>query len=105
VLGPNAYFVLARPDNFYVWRDATTLGTVEPSQVIPTVDVLAPYISSALTSSLRDLSKESFELVVRTWLEDLVRSGSASAPAAENQKRVFESGLYEAIKHGRVVRG
>src|SRR2546430_1072493 len=59
-LAPNAYFILARPDNFYIWRDATSPGTLTPNQTIPTVEILAPYISSALSSSLKELSKEGF---------------------------------------------
>ena len=94
------YFILALPDHFYVWKHADRVGTAQPDLTIDARDVLSPYLK-ALTSRLEDLSGESFGLVVRTWLEDLVKAEPAAQSALPQQLQ--ESELPARVKDGRVT--
>ncbi len=95
------YFILALPDHFYMWKNAQSAGTVTPDYVIDTREVLRPYLES-LKSSVRDLSEQSFELVVRTWLEDLVKADLGPGREGPQQKWLLDSGLYERVRDGTV---
>jgi hypothetical protein len=98
-VSPNAYFILARPDQLFIWSDAHEAGTVQPDITLDTKTVLGPYLNSAV-GSLGGLSGESFEFVVRTWLEDLVSSGSSLG-----EKPPQLTGLYDRIRNGTVISG
>ena len=79
LLSPAPYFILALPDHFYIWRDARSATTVPPDFRAETAEVLKSYLKSSQTA-LKDLSEESFEIIVKSWLEDLV-SGELAATA------------------------
>jgi len=98
-LRSSAYFILALPDHFYVWKDARLAGTAPPDFEAESQGLLAPYLRS-LSTSARDLSEESFEVVVRTWLEDLVRQSPSIDRATETPKWLVE--LSESVKNGTV---
>jgi hypothetical protein len=61
-----------------------------------------PYYERA-NSSPDDLSGQSFELIVTSWLNELIQSGiPANVPEAQRQL-LQESGLLEALKGGSVA--
>jgi hypothetical protein len=96
---PHAYFILARPDRLFIWEDGHKAGTVQPDNTLDTKEVLGPYLNKAV-GSLGGLSGESFEIVVRTWLEDVVSSGTSLG-----EKPAQLTGLYNRIKNGTVTSG
>ncbi len=95
------YFILALPDRLYLWKDATSAGTVTPDYTVDTGAVLQPYLSS-IKSPLRDLTEQSFELVIRSWLEDLVKKNIKPDPQSPGQRWLIDSGLYDRVKDGKV---
>lgn len=102
----SVYFILALPDRFYFWRDARTAGTLPPDFEIESKQQLEPYLRAIKSAwSLRDLSEESFELLVRNWLEDFVKTDWTKATESNFKEWLLSSGLYESIRNGEVERG
>ncbi len=68
------YFLLVLPDFFYLWTDATSASDLAPPHYqMKATDVLSPYFDQS-TQSLNDLSEYSLELLVTSWLENLVNT-------------------------------
>jgi len=96
-------FLLALPDHFYLWKEVE----ISPEEVTPTYDInpepfLKPYYEKAGVS-LEQLSGESFELIISSWLSELKQAVQVPSNfPLETQKWLFESGFLEAVKDGRV---
>jgi hypothetical protein len=103
VIPPSPYFLLVLPDFFYLWQDALSVHELAPpAYQIKAAEVLAPYLAPS-TQSLTDLSEYSLELLVTSWLEDLVGVELRRDTAGPDLPWLFDSGLYEAIRHGSVM--
>ena len=99
---PNApFFLLVLPDSLYLWTDANLVdGTARPDYKIEATEVLAPYLKSNQT--VNDLSGYGLELLTISWLEDVIGNDMQRDSVNPNLKWLFDSGLYEAIRHGSV---
>ena len=102
-LMPNAsYFLLALPDRFYLWKDA---GVV-PERVTPDYEIdPRPFLHSHYNGtdiSLNSLTGKSFELVISSWLNKLLQN-DILPPELQGQDWLVDSGLFEAIKLGRLA--
>jgi hypothetical protein len=106
-----SYFMLALPDVFYLWKDPH--GTppadrgyipdgIEPDYEIAAVQALAPYMDGA-PSQLADMSEPGLELLVASWLVDLLNTDLSRGDVSPELRVLFDSGLYEAIKEGRLA--
>jgi len=95
------YFLLALPDRFYLWRDGRAAATVPPDFVIDGRAELAPYMS-ALKVPSQDLSEQGFELLVQTWLQDLVTTNLENPGYVRVRDWLKDSGLSDSIRHGTV---
>ena len=103
VIPPSPYFLLVLPDFFYLWIDAMSVHELaSPDYQIKAAEVLTPYLSPS-TQSLKDLSEYSLELLVTSWLEDLVGADLQQDMAGPQLQWLFASGLYEAIRHGSIT--
>jgi hypothetical protein len=91
------YFLLVTPDRLYLWKD----GGVEPVAIAPSYEsdaqpVFGGYIErSGLDPS--DISRPAFELVVSSWLADLIRSDETP-----ESSWMATSGFLDAIRAGRI---
>ena len=65
-------------------------------------EVLPPYLDPS-TQSLRELNEYSLELLVTSWLEDLVGTDLQQDKVGPHLQWLFDSGLYEAIRHGSIT--
>lgn len=93
------FVLLVTPDNLYMWKDAGAEPVaVPPTYVIDAKAVLKPYFDSARVDPA-SISGAAFELLVGAWLADLVHS---DAMPEQMPEPLAESGLLEAIRHGRV---
>jgi hypothetical protein len=97
---PNApFFLLALPDRFYLWTHAPALPEATP----PDYEIDATAIVAGYTDSPKlHLSEYSLELIVNSWLNNLINSDLTQETAGPHEKWLFDSGLYEAIKDGSV---
>jgi hypothetical protein len=96
------YFLLVLPDFTYLWR-SKDLANIEspPDYKVETQAVLADYLRR-LPKPLSEISEYSLEILVNSWLKDVV---SLPLSGVDNpaQRWIVESGLYQAIKKGAVV--
>jgi hypothetical protein len=95
------FFLLALPDRFYLWKNGTSQADVPPDFEVDAREVLRPYVGK-LTTDLSALNRYSFELVVRSWLDDLVNSNREPADLPESERWVVDSGLYDAVNRGYI---
>lgn len=101
---PNApYFLLALPDTFYLWKNTdNTSDPVEPMQKVNPQPFLQPYFgSSEITSN--DLTGRSFNLVVTSWLNQVIRAQNTQELVNENQDWLISSGLYNQLAGGHLA--
>ncbi len=105
------YYMLALPDVFYLWKNVDsslsgsrniTGGEVEPDFEINATEVLASYVDRR-SFSPDAISEYGLELLVSSWLADLVEPELSRAVVSPTLFWLFDSGLYDAIKGGRVA--
>jgi hypothetical protein len=99
-LPPAKYFLLALPERFYLWTNSQASESVPPDYEVDARHILEPY-ARTISLPLSELSEFSFELLVQSWLEDLVHSQDRKGLATA-QPWVVDSGLYDAIAHGSI---
>jgi hypothetical protein len=92
------FFLLALPECLYLWKDAVK-DLIPPHYEVKTKEVLSPYLKE-LRFPLEDLSEQSFELLIRNWLDDVTTNNQANWSETEATAQLRKSGLYEAIKDG-----
>ena len=105
------YFMLALPDHFYLWKDPhfasygdhdSLPDSIEPDHEANAGRVLSHYLNGVSTP-LHDLSGHSLELLVASWLSELMNSELTRETAPPDLQWLFDSGLYDAIKKGSVA--
>jgi hypothetical protein len=92
------FFLLAMPDRFYLWKDAIE-GIALPQYAVDAKEVLGPYLKE-LRFPLEGLTEQSFELLIRNWLEDVTADNQQNWSASRATDELRQSGLYDAIKDG-----
>lgn len=96
------YFLLALPERFYLWSEADSAEPLAaPDYEVPAESLLIDYIDAPQTS-LDRLSEDSLELLVGSWLMNLVNANISEETAQSHDRWLFESGLYDAIRNGDV---
>ena len=100
---PNApFFLLALPDNFYLWENTSrNLEVIEPTQKVDPHPFLQPYYESF--GILPDnLTGRSFEFIVTSWLNQVLGAKSPQDLRGKNQDWVVNSGLFDKLAGGRL---
>jgi hypothetical protein len=92
------FFLLALPDRFYLWKDAS-LGPNPPQYEVDAKEILSPYLKE-LRFQLEDMSEQSLELLIRNWLEDVTNNNQENWSKTNSTAQLRQSGLYDAIKDG-----
>jgi hypothetical protein len=93
------YFMLATPNHLRLWRDAAAHTETGADYKAATQEVLRPYLGH-WGDSFPDPS--SFELLLKTWLTNLINSRFPSEEAPAELQWLVESGLLDAIRNGHV---
>lgn len=101
---PNSQFLLlALPDRLYLWKDrGNKPELVEPTYEIDATPLFQPYYERTHLSPSQ-LSRQSFELIVTSWLNELIQSGIPANVPEEQRRLLQESGIVEALKGGNVT--
>jgi hypothetical protein len=103
VAGNPRFFLLALPDRLYLWKNAGNLPEpVEPTFEIDAAPFFQPYFEAAGVSP-SNLTPQSFELIVTSWLNELIRAGVPPTIPDNQRECLQESGLVEAIRGGSVA--
>jgi len=96
------FFVLATPDRVYLWIDKTTdPRAVPPDFSFEPERALQPYYEEV---GLRpdELAETSLELLVASWLSELMGGTGADRLPAEASTWLRDSGFLTAIRGGRL---
>ncbi|MFN2453249.1 MAG: hypothetical protein ABR577_03415 [Pyrinomonadaceae bacterium] len=101
VVPTTPFFLLALPDRFYLWKNANPVEVVPPDYEIDPRPILRAYTDTH-EHYLDKLSGYGLELIINSWLNDLLNTNLTGETAEPYEKWLFDSGLYDAIQHGSV---
>lgn len=95
------YFLIVFPDRFYLWTDADVRSEQnEPTYTIEARPILQPYFERAGVTAAQ-ISGQSLELIVASWLGEIIHSEKAPEDIDESQQWLVDSGLYDALAGGK----
>ncbi|MBW4560144.1 MAG: hypothetical protein KME32_03125 [Mojavia pulchra JT2-VF2] len=94
------YFLMVFPDRFYLWSNvAAQLDQSEPTYTIDACSILQPYFEQAGVSA-NQINPQSLELIVASWLSEVIHSEKLPEQIDSSEQWLIESGLYPAIAGG-----
>jgi hypothetical protein len=93
------FFMLALPDRFFLWKGQHTSPDAPADYVVDAADLLRPYAGGNGAGEGAS-SGYALELMISAWLHDLLRADHLEPD--ERLAWLFDSGLYDAIRHGAV---
>jgi hypothetical protein len=96
------YFLMVFPDKFYLWSNAETYqDQSEPTYTIDASPILQPYFERAGVAA-DQISGASLELIVASWLGEIIHSNQLPENIDASQQWLIESGLYAALVGGKL---
>ena len=99
------FFLMAFPDRFYLCTNPEMYSSqIEQFYCTDTLSVLKPYFERAVIIPEK-IRGENFELLVASWLSDLINSEKLPEEFDESQRWLIDSGLYMAISGGNLKYG
>lgn len=103
IIQPSPYLLLVLSDSFHLWRNAETADLrSQPDYSVPASQVLAVYLKDS-SISLDTISGYGLEMLVSSWLTQIIISDLTPETAMPEQQWLFESGLYQAIHNGSII--
>lgn len=99
------YFLMVFPDKFYLWTNAEAYqDQSEPTYTIDATQILQPYLErSGVTAD--QISEASLELIVTSWLGEIIHSDQLPKDTEASQQWLIESGLHAALAGGKIEHG
>lgn len=96
------YFLMVFPDKFYLWSNAEAYqDQSEPTYTIDASPILQPYFERAGVAA-DQISGVSLELIVTSWLGEIIHSDQLLENIDASQQWLIESGLYAALVGGKL---
>lgn len=96
------YFLMVFPDKFYLWSNAEAYqDQSEPTYTIDASPILQPYFERAGVAA-DQISGASLELIVTSWLGEIIHSDQLPEKIDASQQWLIESGLYAALVGGKL---
>ena len=96
---PTQYFAIVTPDQLYLWREPKPGTVVLPDFVVDSRPLFLPYLQKT-SVDLDRISPFVFELVVISWLSDLVYARRETEDLEPRQAWLLDSGFFDATKNG-----
>ena len=88
------YFLMVFPDKFYLWSNAEAYhDQSEPTYTIDASPILQPYFERAGVAA-DQISGASLELIVASWLGEIIHANQLPENIDASQQWLIESGLY-----------
>ncbi|PAX51373.1 hypothetical protein [Brunnivagina elsteri] len=101
ILANAPYFLMVFPDKFYLWTNSENLILEkEPDYTIDAHPILDPYFERAGIVGDR-ISGQSLEIIIASWLGEIIHSEKPSQNFDATQLWLIESGLYDALAGGQ----
>jgi hypothetical protein len=99
------YFLMVFPDKFYLWSNAEAAqDQSEPTYTIDASPILQPYFDRAGVTP-DQISGGSLELIITSWLGEIIYSEQLPGQIDASQQWLIESGLYAALVGGKFEHG
>lgn len=96
------YFLMVFLDKFYLWSNAEAYqDQSEPTYNIDASPILQPYFERAGVTA-DQISGASLELIVASWLGEIIHSNQLPENIDASQQWLIESGLYAALVGGKL---
>lgn len=96
------YFLMVFPDRFYLWSDAEAYqDQSEPTYTIDASPIFQPYFERAGVAA-DQISEASLEIIVTSWLGEIIHSDQLPESMDASQQWLIESGLYAALVGGKL---
>jgi hypothetical protein len=96
------YFLMVFPDKFYLWSNAEAYQEQsEPTYTIDASPILQPYFERAGVAP-DQISGVSLELIVTSWLGEIIHANQLPENIDASQQWLIESGLYAALVGGKL---
>lgn len=94
------YLMLAFTDSIYLWSNLNHQKQIaEPSYIIDAIPIFKPYLEQVGVTA-NQISGQSFEMIVASWLREIIHSSSLAEISDQSQQWLVESGLGKAIEGG-----
>lgn len=95
------YFLMVFPDKFYLWSNTEAYqDQSKPTYTIDASPILQPYFERVGVTS-DQISGDSLELIVSSWLGEIIHSEQLPESMDASQQWLIESGLYAALVGGK----
>ncbi len=96
------YFLMVFPDKFYLWSNSQAYqDQSEPTYTIDAFPILQPYFERAGVVA-DQISGASLELIIASWLGEIIHSNQLPENIDASQQWLIESGLYAALVGGKL---
>jgi hypothetical protein len=96
------YFLMVFPDKFYLWTGSEAqLDHSEPTYTVDADPILKPYLKQVGVTAEK-ISDQSLELIVESWLREIIHSENPRKDLDKSQHWVIDSGLYAALAGGEI---
>jgi hypothetical protein len=96
------FFLIATPSRFFIWKNPgmDSLWN-KPASVIDAGPLLAPYFDQVGVAP-EEISGSSFELIINSWLAEMIYSGITPDQVNGSYQWMTELGLLDALKNGHL---
>lgn len=96
VFPKSPYFLIAFPDKFYLWANTSTSKDA-PDYIIDAKPLIQKYFEKTGTQP-NQISGISFEIIIASWLQEIIFSEELPEHINKNQSWLIESGLYQSLR-------
>jgi hypothetical protein len=94
------YIMLVFTDSIYLWSNLNHQKQIaEPSYIIDATPIFQPYFERAGVTA-DQINPQSFEMIVTSWLREIIHSQTFGKESDQSQQWLVESGLGTAIAGG-----
>lgn len=94
------YRMLVFTDSIYLWSNLNHQKQIaEPSYIIDATPIFQPYFEQVGVTA-NQISGQSFEMIVASWLREIIHASTFPNVSDQSQQWLVESGLGKAIEGG-----
>ncbi len=102
LLPKTEFFLIATPNRFFIWKNSGMDSLLsEPTRTIESSSFLSSYFMQTGVTP-EEISGSSFELIINSWLAELMYSGVKAHQARGSYQWIADLGLQDALAGGHL---